>query len=1579
MNKTAIFFHNISLSAVSRYLLGTHKKNSLGVIKNVESFDAVCRRLSAEAAKLMSALCMAAALSSLPVMQAKAQNTVNIASVPILALKSAPGLVMLTMSRDHRLYYAAYNDTSDINGDGVMDVGFKPTITYYGYFVSDRCYTYDTSATPARFVPVAVASSTTGCNLVASARWHGNWMNWMATSRMDALRKVLYGGKRVVDDASTSVLEASHIPPDSHIWGKEFRPTPTGTDSYLIQNYTPMEAPESGKMHIFLMKSEGASASTYINLPAPTLRAITDVDINIDRVWLWASSERPVGGAAGTTGYTRRAGKVSNPNSASVIPYGLPGFSTGTSYSSKTFAAFVTPPTIRVEACVLINGVREAGCTGYPSATPTSWKPTGVLHDYSANDALKFGLITGSYLNNYSGGVLRKDIGSFKDEIDLSTGQFSSVVGIAKSIDRLTNYGFDISSQLYNCGFLWTSLRPENKCSMWGAPVGEMMYEGLRYFTDKQPTPAFITGVAASTSPDTRITLPTKTTWKNPFRPTTSGGSPICSRPVQMVIADPITSFDSDQLPGAAYSPAAGYGAAVTNDLTGLDVSSQADSIWNSEPDLGSASKNFFVGQSSLSNYDGNPTSKSANSFRFMRGHAPDETASQGSYYSASVAKFAKEDGVPVRTSSTATPVITPVDTISVALGSVIPRLELSYLGKTASLVPFSKMVGGCSTPASPTSTPSGFQPTGLITGVFIDRIANSPVPNSDPTINSGRPFIRFMVSFSDGDQGGDNEADANVYYTMAINAQGTLDVRLDSYYQATCAQQNMGYVISGTTRDGVYLEVRGVSAGSEVYYLDTLPGQIPTPAAGRSPANTSAISNSNATRNFTFSTSNTGATYVPHDPLWYAAKYGGSKLLDSKGDPTNYFRISNPSNLPSQMGKAFRSAAALASVASTSVVGVGQRSSGSAAVYQANYDSLTWSSRLYGFKVGTDGVVSNTPIWEASSLIGELATRTRLFLGRGGSTTPFQLSGSNFSFMTAAEQSDFGDVDTYAYLLGEKSGEERNSGRYRNRGTTTATSVSSSNGSVLGDIVNSDPQVINKKDYGYGPSDSTYAGFVAGINYEMLAVGTNNGFFHIFDAQPTTSGGGELLGFMPQAARTNVKDLADPAYAHRNFIDGPTAVGHAKINLAGDTADTWHSVVVGTGGGGVKTVFAINASSKTFAANSILWEINQSSTAPAVPALLASKFSETFGQIVGRPVIGKLGGTINKWVAIFGNGYNSTAGTANLYIVDLKDGTLLKIIPTNDLKTGNGLGSIEVVRKASDNTIDYVYGADYKGNIWRFDPMGKNNGALIYSTPTGRPITAEIRIGDAPVSPNTVGGKMIYFGTGSYLNSADATNTNIQALYGIYDGLVWTNSLTPAVAESTLSSMSLTMPSATSDLRSVSAAPSPEWYKTTGKNGWVLPLTGTNVQAGERVIAPPIRYTVAGLVDAFLFTSLVPSTNECEAGLDTWITGVDAMTGGFKKVFFGLPDKNSVRIRGGSPRGVFVLENNGKPSLYISQSVFNNTTSSTTFATTDGGKQETTIGEETGETLIKKVDLDFSTPTATNLNRSRQIWRQLK
>ena len=86
-----------------------------------------------------------------------------------------PPLNMLVVGRDHKLFYEAYSDPSDLDGDGTLDVGYqglmdggKFKIDYYGYFDSFQCYTHDGS----KFVPASV-DTTKKC----AGQWSGDLLN----------------------------------------------------------------------------------------------------------------------------------------------------------------------------------------------------------------------------------------------------------------------------------------------------------------------------------------------------------------------------------------------------------------------------------------------------------------------------------------------------------------------------------------------------------------------------------------------------------------------------------------------------------------------------------------------------------------------------------------------------------------------------------------------------------------------------------------------------------------------------------------------------------------------------------------------------------------------------------------------------------------------------------------------------------------------------------------------------------------------------------------------------------------------------------------------------------------------------------------------------------------------------------------------------------------------------------------------------------------------------------------------------------------------------------------------------------
>ena len=96
----------------------------------------------------------------------------DVADVPLFLPGAVSPLNMLVMGRDHKLYYEAYNDRSDLDGGGI-DVGYKPGIEYFGYFDSHKCYTHDGT----KFVPQSVTADKT-----CSSQWSGDWLNWATTA-----------------------------------------------------------------------------------------------------------------------------------------------------------------------------------------------------------------------------------------------------------------------------------------------------------------------------------------------------------------------------------------------------------------------------------------------------------------------------------------------------------------------------------------------------------------------------------------------------------------------------------------------------------------------------------------------------------------------------------------------------------------------------------------------------------------------------------------------------------------------------------------------------------------------------------------------------------------------------------------------------------------------------------------------------------------------------------------------------------------------------------------------------------------------------------------------------------------------------------------------------------------------------------------------------------------------------------------------------------------------------------------------------------------------------------------------------
>src|SRR6185369_11262113 len=126
----------------------------------------------------------------------------------------------------------------------------------------------------------------------------------------------------------------------------------------------------------------------------------------------------------------------------------------------------------------------------------------GLLQEYGDNNLIQFGLMTGSYRKNISGGVLRKNVGTFTDEVNVSTdGTFTTPAvppssprttastatpaGIVNTLNYMRIWGYDYSVGVYNttdsCTFQLTNIT-EDTCTSWGNPMSEAYFESLRYF-----------------------------------------------------------------------------------------------------------------------------------------------------------------------------------------------------------------------------------------------------------------------------------------------------------------------------------------------------------------------------------------------------------------------------------------------------------------------------------------------------------------------------------------------------------------------------------------------------------------------------------------------------------------------------------------------------------------------------------------------------------------------------------------------------------------------------------------------------------------------------------------------------------------------------------------------------------------------------------------------------------------------------------------------------------------------------------------------------------------------------------------
>jgi len=1350
----------------------------------------------------------------------------TISDVPLFVTQSVEPRVMLVMSNDHQLYIKAYTDYSDLDGDGQLDTTYNDAIDYYGYFGVNNCYIHDGQ----QFNPNSIAGGANDHHC-ATTEWSGNFLNWATMTRMDIIRKVLYGGYRSDDDNTTTVLERVLLPYDVHSFAKVFTTTPSE-----MEQYTPYSKAELTFCSLTYAPS-GESKSIDTEAYPPLLRV---ADGSYPR---WASTEYNAPYQCGWQ------------NGSNDVPP-----------SSNEIAE------LEVRVAVCVPDYEEENCQTYPNGNV---KPVGLLQEYSEgtqNAPLRFGLMTGSYQKNLSGGVLRRNIEpivgnttSAQNEIDLDSGIFlnqgTTDVGIINTLSRLRISSYIYGDRKYgeSCGKAGIMSISDGDCVEWGNPLSELYLEALRYYSGKT-TPYF------NANDSTYISSLPQVTWSDPI-PSTDW----CADCSLVVISTGLNSFDTDQL---------------ANDIS-VDADTMTDQVGTYEG-IGST---LLVGESATET-DKRCTAKTVSGLSEVKGICPEVPSMEGGYHIAGLAYHARTNDLRSDRQGETKPM-----TYTVALAESLPRFEFSVGEGTITILP------ACEA-----------QESGKDWRICsMTDLVVEDITYNDSNIVAGQ----LMISWEDSTWGNDYDMDGRSRLEFCVGS--ACDVSLicaDADCESFCdpsecdinefviesdqmlitssVQQakaghalKFGYTVTGSTEDGMYLPIER-PGGIDVIPDGTLHEDVTGPTTH-------------------LLTVGDSAAQLLENPLWYTAKYGGfidqndndrpdlddEWSTNSTGVPDTYFKATNPADLFEALGTVFETVVKTSSSAA-SVVANSVRLDTGTYVYQARFRTDDWSGELLAYPVQMDGSIDEAD-WEAGLELPSHGART--IYTYNGAANP---KGVVFSWdnLNATQNSSIADnpsegQDIINYIRGDQSNELQKGGSFRDRVR------------LLGDIVNSDPIFVGAANYGYnvdsiseGADNSTYP--EGAYNYflnsnnnrtKMIYLGANDGMLHGFRAED----GVEQFAFIPNAiihklarlTKQNYLDEDDPNGGHQYFVDGPPRAGDAYFN------SQWRTILVGSTGAGGKSVFALDITDPdTFSGDDVLWEFTH----------------EDLGYTIGQPTIARL--NTGAWVVIFGNGYNSTDNVAKLFVVNLATGgmpgdsedmtPLVFDTEVGDSSSPNGMATAIPVDTDGDRITDYIYAGDMLGNMWKFSVSDSNTnqwgvaftqGGNKYplftandSSGTPQPITSR-----PVVSVHPDGGYMVYFGTGRFFAENDdnvSMLTTHDTFYGIHDvdtEITETDRSTLQEQEITYEAIhegiDFNYPVRVTTQRAVNYTDDSD--ETPIKRGWYIDLVAPDEPIdgkyrGERVISPALLRS-----GRIIFNTLIPSSEPCDFGGKTWLMELDAVTGG--------------------------------------------------------------------------------------------------
>lgn len=1359
---------------------------------------------------------------------------------PNITARDFPAMMMLTASRDHTLFGPMYTDYEDLTGSGKIDPTYRPDFDYYGYFDPSKCYSHDGD----KFVPGAFKDATTWCQNHATFRWSGNFLNWATMTRIDVVRKMLYGGYRYTDTATSTVLQLAQLGTDAHAFAKYYR----GDD---IAKYTPFSTSELTRDGAYVGLTTCAMSTTSdASTGVPILRMVKG------NVLLWSTSAkkvcrwRPVKNkgdvangdywfGAKLVGYFARDAAISGsdlqgaPEHAEIAPFD----------DSDDLPASIGSDglRVRVQACVA-DLIGLENCKAFSSKDASgvvtkSLKPSGILLDYgyagSASDSARaeFGLISGSYDNNLSGGVLRKNIGNVNDEVK-ADGTFCHKAatpctgGIIKSFDSFRLYGAGASSYTTDASFSWVmpSTLINKKFPSWGNPVGEMLIEALSYFANTGKSE--YNNVQAVTI-DTALGLPAPA-WQDPLDDLldVSGagnlkrgevyGKSICRPMSTLAISSSAVSFDRDEVAkfDSAMPNRGGDTLATFTDKVGV-----REGIADSVRSVASVTGDW--GQDC--------TSKTVTHLWEVSGICPEAPATKGSFLSAGAALYGNTRAI--RTTEGAgknipgfeqksLPSDLPgyalrVKTLAAAMGGGVARIEVTDPSSGAKVYITPESIWDVK------SKIGSAQSTWLPGAMLTIKLLNSATTGGKTTAAS------YVVTWNDAQFGGDYDMDIVGYISYVIDG-GSLKVTTDILNVDGGLPGSHGFSVTGAV-DGAG---RYITHGSHAIAFDdcALNGQpatqtynlrckyndagMPTTPNGGGFDNWawpttyggqtvgfSGIGTS-TTKAFQFNVNKAGS--VLEDPLWYAAKYGSfttgedefmavstATLPTASAQAEGYFLARDPAKLEAGLRKALDKI--LAAGNSTPAVSTAQLISTSLK-YVAEFDAKSHTGTVKAYEF-VDGRFKKDPKFEVGdklTLASRPVDRREIITNVGllgvpltqealGASAPTALAAARVALSETDSADDLSWTDLVTYA----------------RGGVVAGDLRKQLTNVLGPIVNAAPwlqrgALLRTTDVDLPATWASYREFAlnrlnAGQD-SLLWVASNDSMLHAFKANDGTP----VMSYLPSALMGGLRNASlESTKSITATMDGSPFT--ADVHLDDGAAGAWRTYLFSSLGRGGKALFALDVTNPA--------TLNESNAANVFKWMFSTADDEDLGYVLIDPVVHRSSGqpanvvrlNNGRFALMIPNGYGSANGLAALYFLDVAgrqpDGTWgadrFKKLIASDSDSGNGMMGATWIDIDNNGTADWVYATDLKGQLWKFDisssnmadwksayMVGGKNAPLFQARSGVDGAGAPLPITTSPVVTFPgMGGAMIGFGTGKSIVAGDFPNSALsQRFYTIWD-----------------------------------------------------------------------------------------------------------------------------------------------------------------------------------------------------------------